>query len=494
MEGVSGIGLYLKNKTVRMPKRNASLAFVLVLISTITFAQAPQRAKCLEKFNPSVPKKPGLHAAAKTSSISKPMRSANYAWNVNLSQWLYTDSSEYAYTPVGWLSSELKKTSAPTTRSTYTYDNQNRLTNKLTETWNAITSQWMNTSREIFLYNPQGDLILESYETFNGVIWVVQAAGQYIYAYDANNHLVDYISQIWNSSTQVWNDFRHQYGFAYDANGNCTQYEEQAMIGSNWVNMDRYQYSYVNNEPVDVLTQHWNGNSYVNDERMVNITWHAWDDIFSSQTAVSSCTIQNWVSNSWLPWDRVTVTYDNYGGSVEIDQSYNGSTWDNTYRIKVNYDNQYNYTGNSLELWNAPVWDLYSEDKIINTYDTDFNLSQQIWQSWDDFASQMVNLEKRVYVGHQVFAGLGEQEGGTLIRVYPNPCNDYLEIRPEQSSLLSAEAIELQVYDVNGQLVRQKTMGLGDTRLSMDGLNPGLYLYTIQVGHTRVTGGKLVRQ
>lgn len=476
-------------------KNSAHVLFFLVCFAvSSSFAQTPQRAKCLEKYNPSLGKKPKAQLAAKTTFISKPLRSANYAWNVNLSQWLFTDSSEYSYTPVGWIETELKKTSAPTTRTTYTYNSQNRLTTRLVETWNATTNLWMNTNRDRAVYDSQGNLTEYSYEVFNGTAWVIQSASQFIYTYDANNLLIDYISQNWNTTTQLWNDYHHQMGFAYDANGNCTQYEEQVKLNGNWVNMDKYTYTYVNNQPVDVLTQHWNGTAYVNDERMVNITWHSWNGVFSDLTAVTSCTIENWVSNTWLPWDRVNVTYDNYGGSVEIDQSYNGSTWDNTYRIKNNYDNQYNYTGNSLELWNSPVWDLYSEDKIINTYDVDFNFAQQIWQYWDDFGSQMVNTVKKVYVGHQIYAGVDEQEQSMLISVYPNPCSDYVEIGIDKNLLLKSNDLQVFLYDLNGNRVKQVTLSLSDARINIEHLAPGLYLYDLRTGSESLGKGKLFVQ
>lgn len=467
------------------------ISFLLFLALSTGFAQTPQRAKCLEKHNPSVSKQPNVPLAAKTTTISKPLRSANYSWN---NGWVYSDSSEYSYTPVGWLASEIRKNTGPLNRTTYTYDNQNRLTNKLVETWNTISSQWKNANRQTYVYNPQGDLTEDIYEVFSGNAWVIQNASQYIYTYDANNHLIDYISQTWNTASQMWIDFHHQTGFLYDANGNCTQYEEQVKIGANWVNMDRYTYTYVNNEPVDVLTQHWNGTAYVNDERMVNITWHSWNGVFSKLTAVTSCTIENWVSNTWLPWDRVNVTYNSFGGSVEIDQSYNGSTWDNTYRIKTNYDQQYYYTGNSLELWNAPVWDLYSEDKIINTYDADFNFTQQIWQYWDDFGSQMVNLEKRVYLGHQVFAGIEEEQLSANLTVYPNPCGNYFEIGLNKNLSPKNDMLDVLLYDLNGTLVKQITLPFSDTRVQIEHLVPGLYLYELRSGKENSKKGKLLVQ
>ncbi len=470
------------------------ISFLLSLGLTTGFAQTPTRAKCLEKIKPLVPKTASSSLAAKTTTISKPLRSANYAWNVNLSQWLFADSSAYSYTPVGWLASELKKTSAPTTRTTYAYDGQNRMTNKFTETWNATTSLWMNTNRQTVVYDAQGNLTQNTYEIFNGTIWVIQNAAQYIYTYDANNHLIDYISQYWNTANQVWNDYHHQMGFLYDANGNCTQYEEQVMINSNWVNMDRFMYTYVNNVPVDVLTQHWNGTAYVNDEWMVNITWHSWNGVFSNLTAVTSCTIQDWANNTWYPDVRVNVTYDNFGGSVEVDQSYNGSNWNNTYRYKTNFDNQYNYTGNSLELWNSPVWDLYSEDKIINTYDADFNFTQQIWQYWDDFGSQMVNIEKRVYEGYEVFAGLNEQKSSARISVFPNPCADYFEIGFDKNTLLKSEDVQVLLYDLNGKMIKQATLSLSGTRIGIEDLSPGLYMYDLRTGSESIKKGKLLVQ
>lgn len=473
----SGIILYLIMKKFFLKQHKSFFSAALIFCTSVALAQSPQRAKCLEKYHPSTPKKPLQALAAKSTTISKPLRSANHVWN---NGWVFIDSSQYSYTAVGWLAEELRKSNAPVTRTTYTYDAQNRLTQKRTENWDASSSQWKNANRQSYVYNAQGDLTEDIYEVYSANVWQIQMASQYIYTYDASNHLIDYISQNWNTASQSWIDFHHQTGFSYDASGNCTQYEEQFKLGANWVNMDRFSYTYVNNEPVDVLTEHWNGTAYVNAERMVNITWHVWDGINSAQTAITSCTIQNWVSNTWLPWDRVNVAYDNYGGSVEIDQSYNGSTWDNTYRIKTNYDQQSNYTGNSLELWSAPVWDLYSEDKIINTYDADFNFTQQIWQYWDDFASQMINVEKRVYDGYQIYAGMDERDYSDHIRVYPNPCSEYVEFSFDDKSLSGAEDMKLLLFDQNGRMLKETTFNVFHSRLSLEQVSPGLYFYELR--------------
>ena len=80
----------------------------------------------------------------------------------------------------------------------------------------------MNTNKDKAAYDSHDNLTECSYEVFKGSVWVIQSASQFIYTYDANNHLIDYISQNWNTANQVWNDYLQQMEFAYDANWNCT--------------------------------------------------------------------------------------------------------------------------------------------------------------------------------------------------------------------------------------------------------------------------------
>jgi PKD repeat protein/glucose/arabinose dehydrogenase len=96
--------------------------------------------------------------------------------------------------------------------------------------------------------------------------------------------------------------------------------------------------------------------------------------------------------------------------------------------------------------------------------------------------------------GFQDFSRIREVEFDTkgVITLFPNPVSEWLSLEVEAAE----QAVSLQVYDLMGQLVMDRTWpGSGENlnwQISMQGIAPGTYLYQVNDGRHILTG-KLVK-
>lgn len=142
-------------------------------------------------------------------------------------------------------------------RNTYTYTN-NLITERINSDWNSGTSTWDNDFRYVYSYDANGNEI-----TYRSDDWV---AGSWVFlnkntqTYNANNLVVNYLSQNWDNVGSAWiNDSQSNY--TYDANGNNTSYISQNWNSgtSTWVNSYRSEYTYdANNNRTQYKESSWN--------------------------------------------------------------------------------------------------------------------------------------------------------------------------------------------------------------------------------------------
>ncbi|MFY0644438.1 MAG: T9SS type A sorting domain-containing protein [Bacteroidia bacterium] len=81
------------------------------------------------------------------------------------------------------------------------------------------------------------------------------------------------------------------------------------------------------------------------------------------------------------------------------------------------------------------------------------------------------------YSGQYDYSDIAEvvrKESTDLINVYPNPASDYINI---QSNLIAGE-LTIEISDISGMLVRNMKIN-GDTQISTEGLDRGVYFVTV---------------
>jgi YD repeat-containing protein len=444
-------------------------------------------------------KKTGSTAVGvKTSTVSKPGKSKNYYWDSGALSWQYNDTSLYVYNGSGALTSETRRNGIPYTRTLNTYDAQGRLTEQLYQNW-LFSNTWVNSNRTVYIYNNQGYQIENRYDNWNTTTnaWEILYGNRNVLTYNVNNRITDNIYQNWNSTSNVWENNYRETAILYDGNGNLTQYDGKVFNGTTWDDDSRFKLTYsLNNQPVEAIYQTWSGSAYVNAERYTNLTWKNWCGFYCNESAISSMTMQAWgsiIPNQWNTEARMSTTYDAFGGSVELYQDYLLAVWVNNSRYTLSFDSHLNSTGNKSESWNvsSSSWDIDGEEKIIHTYDASFNITQSIWQYWDNNTNALQNNERRDYFNFQVFTSLPEQERLSNDFLYPNPCKSTGELSFKGIDFQPEAQNELIIFNVQGKAVFVKEFTGNTSSLISSDLSNGLYYYTLKNNHTILAKGKL---
>ena len=87
-----------------------------------------------------------------------------------------------------------------------------------------------------------------------------------------------------------------------------------------------------------------------------------------------------------------------------------------------------------------------------------------------------------------------QQQPSSFIKasLSPNPAKNMIKISLD--GLKDGQVAQLLLKNINGQVVLQKQLTTITTRLDIDHLNKGIYLYEIRTNKEQVTTGKLIIQ
>jgi hypothetical protein len=434
---------------------------------------------------------------AKLATVIHPGKSANYFWDQNTNQWVFNDTSVYAYNPQSWLLSETQRYNTPMSRTVYTYDSKARFTEELYQNWNTMSNSWENNSRTLWVYDANDNRTEIRYETYT-TQWDIVYSEKNQYTYDMQGRIAENVYSSWDSNTLQWEISGRETAFIY--NGNLlTQYDSQSWNGTSYDNEDRtvLTYSAPSTAPIEAEFKIWNGSTFENDFRYTNLVFSVWCGMFCDETALTSGTIQVWgtpVANQWNTEARTNTTYDLFGGYVQLDENYVNTAWVNSYRYSEFYDNKYNFTGTKGEEWDTTnvAWSTDWEEKEIHTYNPSNQIIETVFQYWDWMNLQLVNNMKKEYFDFQTFTSLAELKNEVGVCVFPNPCSGecHLEINHDQSSGTAAK--EFVIYDTQGKQVYAESVSGSKLDFSTKGFLKGIYFYRLNTGERILKSGKLI--
>ena len=176
-----------------------------------------------------------------------------------------------------------------------------------------------------------------------------------------------------------------------------------------------------------------------------------------------------------------TLIENSYTGGMAV--SYDGSRlamgWNNELKI---FDVTYSATGvptltrlHSIKPGLGANTGGVSFDRAGNVYavsDSDKRLG--IW-ALPKVENRFTTLAPSNQKINLVIDGLSEiKDVSNLVSVYPNPANDVLNIETKAVLLKS-----ISIYDINGQLISNKTITENRAQVLLDDINPGLYIVKI---------------
>lgn len=426
-----------------------------------------------------------------------PGQSLNYYWGSFSSNWIFNDTSKYYYNVNGLISKLISTTFGSANQTLYTYDAKERETQQLSQNWDSFTNQWVNSSRLTTTYDANDNQVLFTNESYNSGTntWSVLYGNKHVYTYSSNRITVD-IYQTWDSNNMIWKDSDKTL-YTYNSNGQITQIEYQTMNNNSWVNDSRETYLYdIFGKVFEAELEVWGGTSYVKSDKITNVTWHNWTGNFETST-VLSYTVQQWntpIANQWNLSGRSSSVYGNFGSYVMTDQTYTNSVFVNDYRYSEFYDSKYNNIGYLNETWNTITsqWETDGGANVIHTYDSNDQILETIWQYWQNSSSSFVNSQRKVYSDYQTITGINtnELDASSISVVFPNPCNGICVLRLNSNSDLKNASI--QVYDITGKTVFSSEISSNLTNLNLEGLNSGIYFYSVLNNNSILNKGKII--
>jgi hypothetical protein len=472
-----------------------TLALALFVGNFLTVvAQNTANKKLMEVFNQKKKHKTkqAISQAAKVATVVHPGKSANYSWYFN-------DTSVYAYNPQSWLISETRRLNTPISRVVNTYDAKARVIEELVQNYNSVSNLWENSSRSVFVYDAKDNLTESRYETFT-TQWDILFGEKYQYTYDMQGRTTEIIYSSWDWNTNQWEINGRETAFVYNGN-NLTQYDSQIWNGSSYDNDGRtvLVYTAPSNIPLEAEFKTWSGSNFESDLRLINLSFQNWCGMFCEETALKSGTIQVWgtpLANQWNIQSRINITYDVFGGFVNLQESYTytNSTWQNDYRYSEFFDTKYNYTGFKEEFWdNVNVaWETDYEEKEIHTYNPSNQITQTIWQYLDSWSGQLENDMKKEYFDFQTFTAVNELKNDIRLSIYPNPCMGECFIEYINSGNMDAGYLTLRLMDVHGKEVYSTPLKESRIKIETNTLPSGVYFYQLNSASQSLKTGKLI--
>jgi hypothetical protein len=118
------------------------------------------------------------------------------------------------------------------------------------------------------------------------------------------------------------------------------------------------------------------------------------DYLYDSKNNLTSILWQSWNGTTWVNSYKNLCTYDaNNNLTSELDQNWNGSGWVNSHIHLSTYDANNNLTNNLYQTWNGSGW--VNSHKYLSTYNANNYLTNELDQDWN--GSVWVNTDQYTY-------------------------------------------------------------------------------------------------
>ncbi|MFZ6050634.1 T9SS type A sorting domain-containing protein [Halocola ammonii] len=222
----------------------------------------------------------------------------------------------------------------------------------------------------------------------------------------------------------------------------------------------------------DISTTKWDelGFAFTEEETDVTLTYSNPRTILSFPLAYSS-THEDDYAGSLSGFGFETQIAGNYSYVVD---GYGtlilpSGTLNNVLRLKVEYQETTSFMGEVGEVENTTIYQFY-----VNGIPYPVAAIQYTEYESEDG----IEVESYSYYTDQTISGVEENVQPVSVEVWPNPANEMVNVKVYNSS----ETLEVNIFDINGKLVKQQVGGMKGTNqfhISTEDLSSGFY--TIQV-------------
>ncbi len=376
-------------------------------------------------------------------------------------------------------------------RFTGTLNSSGKIQSGLFETWDG--SAWQNDAKIDFAYN--GSKQIDNMTLSGMVENTMQEVAKLQQTYTSNNLTRSGLSV---KGLAGWNEVVYQ-TYENNASGNpviVTQYTAPIIGIGDPSESSRTLYTYNSSQRLICTTsQTAGGGGYYGyyKESAAEVDWTNVSkdtSIFNSKGLASDEIMFSWDGTQWVGDIAFRSTYNSAGDITEfLSQDWDGANWVDTDKDYISYKN------GLIDVWLSKTIEGGVEtDDFKDTYA--YNGSKLTSITSEEYDNgQWVNLDK------MLFDLATPVEDDRIIATefslgnYPNPFNPSTTIT---YNLTTPGVVQLNIYDVNGRLIRtlanQVMQSVGSHSVVWDGLNAsgqsvasGIYMYELQTSEMTET-------
>jgi hypothetical protein len=349
------------------------------------------------------------------------------------------------------------------------------------------------------VYDEQG-IVQEQYsESWTNNVWVRNSGNQDLRTYNSQNKMTERTTRIWSGTDSAWVNENFETEFIYDAQQRLQSYILKNWDTTQWINAEKYIFNYTAGDiPNGALLQEWNGTSFVDSSRIIDLQWNQWTG-YPDNSVPGSYILQKNLNGSWVNFQKITFTYDNFGSQTILTEVFSGGIWKNSSRFQQLIDAQLNPTFFALEEYNDALsrWDTLFGSWNVHSYDAQNRILETISRNFqmvpgptpdDPPIFAWVDSQRKVYTSHVAIniTGLSNAKmDENSILLFPNP------VTAGSAYSISGTEGFYSVKDLQGRTLQSGVINSGQS-LSSDGLTPGLYQVQVLNPQGEVTMRRLM--
>jgi hypothetical protein len=330
--------------------------------------------------------------------------------------------------------------------------------------------QWSNLTKRTNTFDSNGNIIQNGSYMWNDTTKVWETNTRVSHTLNANSTINFSIYQMWNKDTNSWEDWYKDL-YTYDSAKNILTLKEQNFFGIGWfdISMTTYTYNASGQLTKDVY-------------REFNLSTSKWETSGQQTYSYNADGTQN--QNSFQSWNQTTSSWENISRSTysyydskkmasEIYEGYSSGSWVMSTKTMISYNADGSMKEVLFQNWNASGGNWVDSAKSSYTSNPDGTISQVIETTWMPATSTWENQARETFT--YGITSIGQQLAGTeQLKVFPNPFSNFISI--EYNSM---NVSDIQLFNSNGQLVRNIGKGEPLSNINLSALKNGVYILKV---------------
>lgn len=336
------------------------------------------------------------------------------------------------------------------------------------EDW--VNSNWAHATRTANTFDSNGNITMVTMDSLNYATSVWDKSMLTTNTLNPNSTINYSIIQSWNKVGNNWEDALKMI-YTYDGSKNVLTQKMQMFFGADWMDFSMSTYSYSNGFLSKNVEQQLNFmTNMMENSSQSNYSYNA--DGTENQNLS-----QNWniMMGAWVNNMRTTNTYDaSKRISSILTEDFTTGAWVNSTKSTMTYNPNGSISESLGQDWNVSTSSWVDNQKENYSYNADGSTNQILTTEWKSNLNKWDNQSRITYTYNSTsFSQLELADSGQL-RVFPNPFTNIVTI-----DYKSLKAFSIQIYNSNGQLVKNIEKGEPLSIINLASLKNGIYLLKV---------------